>query len=64
MCDRLFKKFKIPKLCIDKEIYKVDQCEVQILIPYKTKVFCLYRICDTIDKPKEILKGSKILRLT
>lgn len=40
------------KLCIDKEIYQVDQHEVQILISYKTNVFSFHRICDTIGKSK------------
>ena len=35
--DKLFKKFKKSTLYIDKEIYKIAQCEVQKLISYKEK---------------------------
>ena len=59
--DKLFKKFKKPKLHIDKEIYKIARCEVQKLISYKKKSFFENKLNDSIGKPKELWKALKSL---
>ena len=62
--DKLFKKFRKPKLHIDKEIYIIARYKVQKLISYMKKILFLEnRPTYSIDKPKELWGALKFLSL-
>ena len=51
--DKLLKRFKKPKLNIDKELYKKAKYDASKLIALKKQVFFEEKVSETIGKPKE-----------
>ena len=59
--DKLFQKFKKPRLCIDKELFKKVKYEVLKLIVTKNQAFYNEKISERIYKPKEVWESLKYL---
>ena len=52
--DKLFKKFKISRLTIDKELYKKAKYDASKLIITKKQAFSKEKLSETIGKPEEL----------
>ena len=61
--DRLFKKFKISKLHIDKDIYNAARYKLQKMIIDKTRAFFENKLTESIGKPKDLWKALRFLGL-
>ena len=59
--DKHFKKYKKPRLHLDKEIYKRARYSVQNLIAKKKKEFFENKLKECIGKPKDLWKAIKSL---
>ena len=52
--DKLFKKFKISRLTINKELYKKAKYDASKLIITKKQAFFKEKLSETIGKPEEL----------
>ena len=59
--DKLFKKFKVSKLQIDRELYNEARNKVHNLIRKKKKIYYEEQLKNNIGKPKELWKSLKSL---
>ena len=61
--NKIFKKFKISHLHVDKDNYEEARSEVQKLIGTKKKACFEIKLTENIGKPKELWKCLKYLGL-
>ena len=62
MRDKLYKRFKLTKLHVDKEIYKVARNVIQILIRRKKKAYFENKLKENTKNPQKTLENIKTIR--
>ena len=59
--DKPFKKYKIPRLNVDKHVYKTARYNVQNLISRKKIGFFENKLTERVGKPKDLWREPKSL---
>ena len=59
---KLYKRFKLTKLHVDKEIYKVARNVIQILIRRKKKAYFENKLKENTKNPQKTLENIKTIR--